>query len=81
MAAAVDRQDGPSRDMPQEMAGQTVAANSVPASLVSSDMLNGHGQLRSASEGLPNLADGDAKCGGCSEVIDQEHGGTVVAFG
>ncbi|WWC91633.1 uncharacterized protein L201_006579 [Kwoniella dendrophila CBS 6074] len=32
-------------------------------------------------DSLPNLGDLDAKCGGCYEVIDQESGGVVVAFG
>ena len=50
-------------------------------------MINGHGPtvgqgvVKTHGEHAPNLTDGDAKCGGCSEVIDQEHGGTVVAFG
>ncbi|WRT70298.1 uncharacterized protein IL334_007296 [Kwoniella shivajii] len=32
-------------------------------------------------DSLPNLGDMDAKCGGCHEIIDQESGGVVVAFG
>ncbi|WWC71939.1 uncharacterized protein I206_105898 [Kwoniella pini CBS 10737] len=32
-------------------------------------------------DSLPNLGELDAKCGGCHEVIDQESGGVVVAFG
>lgn len=90
MTVAVERPEGPARHDSIETTtttNQTVSSASVPASLVSSDMLNGHAPIvgqsmaRSAGDSLPSLADGDAKCGGCSEVIDQEHGGTVVAFG
>ncbi|WVQ84309.1 hypothetical protein IAT38_006461 [Cryptococcus sp. DSM 104549] len=39
------------------------------------------GQLKNAGEGLAAMADMEAKCGGCKNVIDQENGGVVVAFG
>lgn len=93
MTVSAEKPDGPLRQDSTETANttttttQTTSSASIPASFSSSDMLNGHApivgqtQARTAGESLPNLADGDAKCGGCSEVIDQEHGGTVVAFG
>ena len=98
MTAAVERPDGPSRDASSShdttnqsisttMTNQSISTTSIPASLISSDMLNGQGPtlgqgvVKTHGEHAPSLADGEAKCGGCSEVIDQEHGGTVVAFG
>lgn len=89
MTAAVERPDGPSRDTSHDTSNQSISTTSIPASLVSSEMINGHGHgpmvgqgvVRTHGENAPNLADGDAKCGGCLELIDQEHGGTVVAFG
>jgi hypothetical protein len=47
-------------------------------------MSNGHThQLAStkAAESLPNIGEMEARCGGCKDVIDQEGGGVVVAFG
>nr|XP_031860486.1 uncharacterized protein CI109_004097 [Kwoniella shandongensis]KAA5527558.1 hypothetical protein CI109_004097 [Kwoniella shandongensis] len=38
-------------------------------------------QAKTAGDSLPNLGEMDAKCGGCHNVIDQESGGVVVAFG
>ncbi|WVQ67092.1 uncharacterized protein L199_005286 [Kwoniella botswanensis] len=47
------------------------------------NLKNGGGEHATTKTGdsLPNLGDLDAKCGGCHEVIDQESGGVVVAFG
>lgn len=39
-----------------------------------------NGQAK-AGDSLPNLGEMDSRCGGCQNVIDQESGGTVVAFG
>ena len=42
--------------------------------------INGTG-TNTNGESLPNLGDMNARCGGCKELIDQEGGGVVVAFG
>ena len=39
------------------------------------------GQAKATGDSLPNLGDMEAKCGGCQQVIDQDGGGVVVAFG
>ena len=67
-------------------------STSAPASFLQRP--NGNGPLTDAQtntdtntntntngESLPNLGDMNARCGGCKELIDQEGGGVVVAFG
>jgi hypothetical protein len=53
----------------------------MPIDLSATPPLTLNGAAMKHGDGVLGVGDMEARCGGCTKIIDQESGGVVVAFG
>lgn len=75
-----------SSDLPQSPSSTTNGSSHQLSHQANGNANGNHNHIHpvnagNSNSGLPNIGELDSRCGGCHEVIDQESGGVVVAFG